>query len=69
MHFLASKLHCISNLKQHLANVWQSAAERYWRGNQQMEKVTSGQRACTQIDNILNTFYELLMSAKQIMNK
>jgi len=33
-----NKFYNISELKQCLVDVWQSAAERYWRDHQRMEK-------------------------------
>jgi len=40
-----NKIHCVNDLKQHLVNIWQSAAEHHGRGHQKMEKVTGCVRA------------------------
>jgi len=41
-----NKFYCISELKQCLVNIWQSSAERYWHGHQQLKKVTACMRVC-----------------------
>ena len=51
-----NKFYYVNELKQRLVDVWQSAAERYWRDRQRVKKVTDSLRACVQMDNILNTY-------------
>jgi len=50
----SDKFCCISELKQRLVDVWQSAAERYWRDHQRVKKETD--LVCIQMENISNTY-------------
>jgi len=54
-----NKFYCISELKQRLVDVWQSAAERYWRDHQRVEKETESTCASR-----WKTFWTLLIRLK-----
>jgi len=51
----SNKFYCVSELKQWLVNVWQSAAEYCWCSHQQVDKMTDSMRACR-----WTTFWTLL---------
>jgi len=63
----------MSDLKQHILNVWQSAAERHWCGHQQIEKATGSMYVCVCVCADGQHFEHFLMSfswkQKIIMDK
>jgi len=56
-----NKSYCISELKQRLVDVRQSATKGYWCDHQQLKKVTESVHAYVQMDNVLNSYCEFLI--------